>query len=271
MTAPSTAGDYRFEHPSMGMVLRDMRIPRTDPGPGDVIPNLRVTTTDGAVIDNASLRRDGRPALIVFGSLTCPITESAGDGLRELHARYGEAVRFVLINVREAHPGASTPQPQTDHQKFEHATRLKQRHRLPFEVATDDLDGTLHRAFGPRPSSAYLVDPSGEILFRAHWSNVTPAIEQAVAAAASGRRPPRGEVGQTMRAMARMTGYARQAFATAGRGATRDTWKIAPPFAVMIAISTMFGFLRPSHRGIAAMITLVLVTVAAGVTISALV
>jgi hypothetical protein len=271
MAATLTENGYRFEHPTMAMVLRDMRIPRTDPGPGDPVPNFHVTSTDGATIDKANLRRDGRPTLIVFGSLTCPVTESAGDGLRELHARYGDRVRFVLINVREAHPGASTPQPHTDRQKSEHASRLKQHHRLPFEVATDDLDGTLHRAFGPRPSSAYLVDPSGEITFRAHWSNVTPAIEEAVAAAASGRRPPRAEVGHTVQAMARMTGYAGQAFETAGRGATLDTWKVAPPFAAMIAISKLFGLVRPSRRGIAAMVTIALLMVAVGVAIAVLV
>lgn len=86
---------------------------------------------------------------MVFGSLTCPVTESAGGGLRELHARYGDRVRFVLVNVREAHPGALTPS--------DHSMRLKEHHLLPFEVATDDLDGTLHRAFGPRPSSAYPI------------------------------------------------------------------------------------------------------------------
>lgn len=261
MSVTRADNDYRFTHPTTAMVLRDMRIPRTDPGPGDLIPDFSVTTTDGTDIDNASLRRDGRPTLIVFGSMTCPVTESAGDGLRELHTRYGDRVRFVLINVREAHPGASTPQPQTERQKAEHASLLKQHHRLPFEVATDDLDGTLHRAFGPRPSSAYMVTPSGEITFRAHWSNVTPAIEEAVAAAAAGRRPPRTEVNQTVQAMARMTGYAGQAFATAGRGAVLDTWKAAPPFGVMIAISKLFGFLRPVHRGIAVMITIALVMV----------
>ncbi|EHB56044.1 alkyl hydroperoxide reductase/ Thiol specific antioxidant/ Mal allergen [Mycolicibacterium rhodesiae JS60] len=261
---------YRFDHPTVGIVLRDMRIPRTDPAPGDVIPNFSVTTTDGITIDNASLRRDGRPALIVFGSLTCPVTESAGDGLRELAHRYGDRVRFILINVREAHPGASTPQPQTGRQKAEHAARLKEHHRLPFEVAADDLDGTLHRAVGPRPSSAYLVDPSGRIIFRAQWSNVTPAIEEAVAAAAAGLRPPRPEVGHTLRAMASMTGYAGQAFATAGRGASLDTWKVAPPFAAMIAFSKLFGFLAPRRRGAAAMITMAALMTVVGVAITAL-
>ena len=57
--------------------------------------------------------------------------------------------------------------------------------------------------------------------------------------------------------MARMTGYAGQAFDTAGRGAALDTWKVAPPFAAMIGISKSFGFLAPCYRGVAAMIALI--------------
>lgn len=262
MNAIGTGAGYRFDHPTMAMVLRDMRIPNSDPGPGDTIPAFCITTTEGIAVDNDGLRRDGRPALFVFGSLTCPVTESAGDGLRELATRYGDRVRFIMVNVREAHPGASTPQPQTEHQKAEHAAQLKAHHRLPFEVATDDLDGTLHRAFGPRPSSAYLVDPDGQITFRAHWSNITRAIEEAVAAAAAGQRPPRAEVGHTIAAMARMTGYAGQAFDTAGRGAALDTWKVAPPFAAMIGISKSFGILAPRYRGVAAMIAMAVLTAA---------
>lgn len=262
MAVTGTAAGYRFDHPTIAMVMHDMRIPDADPGPGDPIPEFSVTTTEGATVDNADLRRDGRPVLLVFGSLTCPVTESAGDGLRELADRYGDRVRFIMVTVREAHPGASTPQPQTERQKADHAAQLKAHHQLPFEVAADDLEGTLHRAFGPRPSSAYLVDPSGRISFRAHWSNVTPAIEEAVAAAATGHRPPKPEAGHTLQAMARMTGYAGRAFDTAGSGAVLDTWKIAPPLGAMIAFSRLFGFLPPRYRGAAVMITMaVLATV----------
>ena len=71
-----------------------------------------------------------------------------------------------------------------------------------------------------------------------------------------------------MRAMAGMTGYARRAFETAGSGATLDTWKMAPLFAAMIAISKLFGLLRPSRRGIAAMATVAALITDAGALIA---
>ncbi len=69
MAATLTENGYRFEHPTMAMVLRDMRIPRTDPGPGDPVPNFHVTSTDGATIDKANLHRDRRPTLIAISKL----------------------------------------------------------------------------------------------------------------------------------------------------------------------------------------------------------
>lgn len=259
MTAlASPAGDmgYRFDHPTMRMVLADLHIPASDPGPGDAAPPFNVLTPDGRTIDHQDLRRDGRPTLLVFGSLTCPVTESAGDGLRGLHARYGDRVRFVLVNVREAHPGVLTPQPVTFEQKLEHARLLREHHCLPFEVAADDIAGSVHRAFGPRPSSAYLLAPDGRIVFRAHWSNVNSEIERAVAAVADGGRPPKVDARGTVRAMAAMTGHAPTAFRTAGSGATLDTWRAAPPFGAMIAMSRLFGFLHPSRRGVPTMATM---------------
>ncbi|CAN5564187.1 hypothetical protein BH23ACT3_BH23ACT3_05070 [soil metagenome] len=253
---------YRIQHPTLRVVLGDLTIPSGDPGPGDMVPTFDLPTTDGGRIDNEELRRDGRPMLLVFGSLTCPVTESAGDGLRELHTRYGDRVRFVLVNMREAHPGAAPPQPGTFAEKFEHALALREHHRLPFEVAVDDIDGALHRQFGPRPSSAYIVAPSGEILFRAHWSNVTDAIDGALAAVTAGTTPSRPDVAHTARAMATMTGHADTAFAAAGRGAWSDTWKAAPPFAAMIGVSRLFGFLRPSRRGLPTMVTMAAIVTA---------
>jgi len=254
---------YLLDHPTMTDILRDLRIPKTDPGAGDHAPSFDLPTTDGGRITSESIRREGKPVLLVFGSLTCPVTESAAGGLNDLHARYGDRVRFVMVNVREAHPGSTTGQPRDAEQKRANAIALRAHHRFAFEVAVDDIEGTLHRAFGPRPSSAYLLDPSGEILFRAHWSNTTDAIGNALESIVSGTRPARTDVHQTLRAMSAMTGHADAAFEAAGRGAMLDTWKAAPPFAAMIVMSRMFSFLPRGRRGAPTILAMVVLVVAA--------
>lgn len=263
-TPVATTAGYRIEHPTLRDVLSDMRIPAGDPGPGDRVPQLDLELLDGGRLTLETLRDDGRPLLLIFGSLTCPVTESAAPGLQELHARYRDNVRVVIVEVREAHPGAHVAQPDTFAAKRETALLLREHHHLDgdLEIAVDDIDGSHHRAFGTRPSSAYLIDPDGTIRFRAHWSNLTKDIDDAIAEVLAGRDPSRPAVGGTMRAMAAMTGYADSAFHTAGPGALADTWRAAPPFAMMIAASKLLGFLPPRRRGPVVMGLLLIVAVA---------
>lgn len=256
MITSSPTDTYRLEHPTISEVLRDMRIPASDPGPGDDLPPFDLATTDGARVSSVDLSAGDRPTLLAFGSLTCPVTESAGAGLVELHSRYGDRVRFVLVSVREAHPGARTPQPTTIEQKARNAAALRDHHQIPFDVAIDDIDGALHRSFGTRPSSAYVIDSSGTIVFRAHWSNATDALGEALDAVVGGNDVPHPTAAHTVASMLAMTGHAEVAFDAGGPGARADTWKVAPPFAAMIATSKLFGFLPRSKRGIPAVLTL---------------
>ena len=123
-----------------------------------------------------------RPVLLIFGSRTCPVTESAAPGLRRLHARFSDQARFLKVNTREAHPGELFSQPQTMDDKRAHAEELRRHHDLPFEVAVDDLDGSLHLAVSPKPNSAYLIGPDGVILYRAHWANDERGLTTALTA-----------------------------------------------------------------------------------------
>lgn len=263
MTTTSNEVDtYRIEHPSLRDVLSDLHIPAADPGPGDRVPSFDLATIDGGRFSSDQLDGRGLPLLLVFGSLTCPVTESAGRGLGGLHRAYGDRVRFVLVNVREAHPGASLPQPSTIEAKTRSAERLRSHHGLGFEVAVDDIDGGLHRAFGTRPSSAYLIDPDGTIRFRAHWSNLTGELEEALAAVTAGKQPPRPTVAGHVRAMLKLMGHASTAFAAAGRGAMVDMWRAAPPMALMLTVTDLFRFVSRDRRGVAAMATMAAVTAA---------
>jgi peroxiredoxin len=238
--------DYRFDHPTMSAVLRDMYIPKGDPGPGDQVEPFDLPTTDGGRVSTADLEEDGRPVLLVFGSQTCPVTESAADGLKALHSAYGAEVRFVMVNVREAHPGLSIRQPHSALDKLRNARDLKRRHQLPFEVAIDDLDGTLHRALGPRPNSAFLIEPSGRITFRAHWANQTGAIGEALRAIVHGGAPPRPAVSRTFQAIAQTIGYMDPVL-DGRRGRSASDTGMAPPMGLMTVLACLFlSFSRPS-------------------------
>lgn len=240
---------YRYDHPRLFPdVINDMVMGEDDLEPGDGLRPPALTLLDGTRIDSWH-SADGHPTLIIFGSRTCPVTISAAPSLVRLHSQFGAHVRFLLVYVREAHPGASIPQPRTLDDKLRHAAALKAELALPFEIAVDDIDGGLHRLLGARPNSAYIVDRDGVILFRAQWANVDKPLAQALAALAQGRPIRYREATSTMTAVARMIGFMAPVHAAAGRGARRDTWKVMPPLGLMMLISSAFFFLPRSLRG----------------------
>ena len=221
---------YRFEHLALPTVLRDMYYRRGDPGPGDPVPDFDLPTLDGGRFRSTELGETG-PALLIFGSYTCPVTDSAAPGLKELYARFSDRVRFVMVDVREAHPGKAVPQPKTLGEKMAHAEQLRDLHGFAFEVAVDDIDGTLHRALSPKPNSAYVLGKDGTILFRAQWANDTKSLAAALDVIAAGDSPSRSQSGGVVRPILRQFRYMASVLDRAGGGAWRDMWRVAPPMA----------------------------------------
>ena len=231
VTGEQDAGrSYRFEHPALRIVMGDMYYSKDDPGPGDPVPDFDLPTLGEGRFRSTDLGETG-PALLIFGSSTCPVTDSAAPGLNELHARFGDRVRFVMVNVREAHPGKAVPQPKALDEKTAHAEQLRDLHGFEFEVAVGDIDGTLHRALSPKPNSAYVLGKDGTILFRAQWANDTKAIAEALEAIVAGESPRRSQSGGIVRPMLRLLRNIAPVLDRAGGGAWRDMWLVAPPMA----------------------------------------
>ena len=150
-----------------------------------------------------------------------------------------------MVNVREAHPGQSIPQPRSDAEKLGRAIRLHALHGFDFEVAADDIDGSLHRALGTKPNSAYLLDRDGTILFRAHWANDTAGLAAALEAVKSSRTLVPAQSGGLGMAMFRTLKHIGPVLDRAGQGAWRDMWRAAPPLAAVALLLKLLG-IRPS-------------------------
>lgn len=234
---------YRFTHLSLADVMRDMYFSNHDSGPGDQAPEFDLPTLGGGRFRSDDLAERG-PTILIFGSSTCPMTDHAAPGLNELYRRFGRQVRFVIVNVREAHPGSAYPQPATLADKTKHAERLRHLYGFEFEVAVDDVDGTLHRALSPKPNSAYVLGTDGTILFRAHWANDTDALSAALEAVVSGTLPRRTQSGGVIKPMLRILRNIAPVLDRAGSGAWADMWRVAPPLAA-IALILKALHLRP--------------------------
>jgi hypothetical protein len=98
------------------------------------------------------------------------MTAGARPGLKNLYADFGNRVEFVSVYVREAHPGENYPHHTSDEQKERHARDWMEQDKVAWSVAVDTVDGSIHREYGPLPNSAYLIDRTGRVAFRALWA-----------------------------------------------------------------------------------------------------
>ena len=254
-TVESPAREYRYGRFTMSLLLGDMRFRRGTAGPGDIFPAFNLVTTDGDELTSQSLLGD-KPLLLVFGSITCPMTASAMPLLKQLHTEFGDRVGFIMVNVREAHPGEHFRQPATMVEKLDHARALKELYGIAWTVATDNIEGSLHRALDPKPNSAFLANKDGFIVFRALWSSDQTAMRQALESVTAGRRPDKPQSQASLGPVVRAMGQVHEVMDRAGPQAVSDLWRAGLPMALAGRVATFFSPLAPDQRGVAAVLTL---------------
>ena len=186
------------------------------------------------------------------------MTASSIEPLKRLHAQFGDRVTFVTLNVREAHPAENMAQPGTLEQKLKHARRLKQQFDIPWTVASDDIDGPLHRTLDTKPNAAYLTDVDGQLVFRSLWAGDERALRTTLQSVVDEQPLVANESTYTVGSLVRGLGYFHEVLQQAGPQAMRDMLLAAPPIAILGRIAWTFRWLAPDHRGIPAFLTLIL-------------
>jgi hypothetical protein len=251
VTTDTATSEYRYERFRLRHMVADLRFDPDGLEPGDRVPGRRLPTVDGG--GHVELGAPDEPYLLVFGSNTCPMTAAAAGPLQRLHDEFGDHIRFVVVEVREAHPGASLGQARTREEKAGQARLLHERLGGGFTVAVDDLDGSLHTTFDPKPNATYLVDADGRLVFRSIWASDERGLRDALASVVAGRAPRRSEsrrmVGPLLASMGHIDGVLR----VAGPGAARDLLRAAPPMLLAGRVASWFRWLPHHRRGPAVM------------------
>jgi hypothetical protein len=237
---------YRYPHFDAHLMREGMRF-RAGPHPGEEMPDFDLATVDGGRIAKSDFT--GRvPLLLTMGSVTCPMTTAADRALKRLYAQFRDRVAFVTLYVREAHPGERYPQPDRLERKIAHARDLKERDALPWPVAVDTIEGTLHQLLDPKPNAAYLMDTHGRVAFRELWSDDREAVlREALAGVLSGLSPVgerQGHVVPMFHGIAEMD----RTLAMAGPTARRDFRRAAPPVYAVARMARLMHRRRPGER-----------------------
>jgi len=247
--------DYRYKRFTTRLLFRDLQFRPGSAKPGDALPPFELVTTGGDCLKTNKVF-GAKPVLLIFGSVTCPMTASAAPSMQELYDEFGEHIDFIMLYVREAHPGEHFAQAETLEEKLEHARFLKKLYNIAWTVAADSIDGDLHRALDPKPNSAFLMDIEGKILFRSLWAADHKALHQALEATANGKVPDRSQSETLIGPVSRAMGRVLEVMERGGPQAVKDLWRAGFPMALAGKLATFFTPLSPDQRGIAAVITL---------------
>lgn len=91
--------------------------------------------------------------------------------MEPLMKAYEGKADFYVLYTREAHPGENYPAHKSFSDKVNDARDLKRLEKIERPILVDDLEGTMHRDYGARPNSVYVIGRDGIVLFRADWND----------------------------------------------------------------------------------------------------
>lgn len=158
------AGRYNYRHfrlPADGHVERGVDA-------GDRAPDATLSTVDGEPVALSELWHD-RPAVVEFGSITCPVFIHKVERMNELARAYGDRANVAVVYTREAHPGQDYPAHRSIEEKRANAADARREEGIERTVLVDSLSGTMHRAYTPMPNAVYVVGSDGVVAHRADW------------------------------------------------------------------------------------------------------
>lgn len=161
--------DYNYKAFSFAMDRPGIeRLLREGPKPGASAPDFTLESLSGERVSLAELR--GKPVVLEFGSYTCPIFCGQVESMEALAQHHLEAT-FLVLYTREAHPGEVTPEHRSLQDKRAAARRLVSEEPISRTVLIDDLDGSVHRAYGAAWDAVYVIDAAGTVLLRQAWTH----------------------------------------------------------------------------------------------------
>ena len=140
------------------------------PQAGEVAPDFEVTDLEtGQPVRLSDFK--GEWLVIETASSTCSMYTKNIPGMEQLRDE-NPGVNFVVIYVREAHPGERLHQHKNFEEKVGAAKLLKPKYDENRRILVDTHEGDFHRAYGMKPNFVYVIRPDGVVHYRCDWAHV---------------------------------------------------------------------------------------------------
>lgn len=137
------------------------------PKPGEKALDFEAYGLDGEKVKLSDFF--GSWLVLETGSFSCPMYVGNIKKMNNLLKQFQD-VRFVVLYVREAHPGSNVPSLVSIKDKIKHANRLPGEEDEKRTIIVDTIDGNAHKLYGSFPDAVYIINPEGTVIFRSDWN-----------------------------------------------------------------------------------------------------
>jgi len=137
------------------------------PRAGEPALDFTLTDLDGKQLKISDFR--GKWLVIETGSSTCSMYTKNIPGMKAVRADNPD-VEFIVVYVREAHPGERLHQHRTFDEKMHAAKILAPKYGEDRLVVVDQLSGKFHISYGAMPNIVYVINPQGCVHYRCNWA-----------------------------------------------------------------------------------------------------
>ncbi|MEM7009641.1 MAG: deiodinase-like protein [Thermodesulfobacteriota bacterium] len=144
------------------------------PKAGEQVIDFEATTLKGEKVKLSDYF--GKWIVLESGSFSCPMYVGNILDMNTV-AKEFQDVEFLVLYVREAHPGSNVPAQSSLEEKLKHAGRLPGEESENRTILVDSIDGNAHNLYGSFPDFVYIINPQGTVVFRSDW-NIPTDVEK---------------------------------------------------------------------------------------------
>jgi len=139
------------------------------PKPGERFIDFEAKTLNGETVKLSDFL--DQTIILDTGSITCPMYANTITPMNQLQEQYPN-MHFLLLYVREAHPGGRTQEITRFEEKMNNAKSTGHLYNEKRTVLVDSIEGTAHQLYGAMPNMTYVIGTDGVVKFRANWTNI---------------------------------------------------------------------------------------------------
>lgn len=150
---------------------------------GDKLPPFELADINGKTTNLSNYA--GKLLVLETGSITCPLYVGKIKNMNALAEEFPN-IQFLVIYIREAHPGKNISAHKQFSQKAKTAKQLQNKEPENRTILIDNLEGGLHEKLGLLPNMAFVIGEDRTVKYRADW-NIPTRIHDVLKALEEGK------------------------------------------------------------------------------------